>query len=329
MIDPGRLAVSRAFTMLSALSVARCRSGAPEAVPPCVCFCSFLLLAPVLLTFTLGWRRCDAAPAPMRPAAKSLTNSIGMKLMLIPAGTYQMGSPDTEPDRDDCEGPRHQVTITASFYLGVYEVTQEEYRQVMGMNPSHFRAGGERAARVRGMDTRRFPVENVSWEEAVKFCKKLSASPREKRAGLAYRLPTEAEWEYACRAGTSTAFHTGPSLALWQANFNGNDPPKAAHVPYRNRTMPVGSYKPNTFGLYDMHGNVCEWCADWFDEANYTREPRRNPRGPAGGSLRVLRGGCWWRGEWSCRSAYRTRSAPEARWNFVGFRVACVALRVR
>jgi len=214
-----------------------------------------------------------------------VANSIDMRLVLIPPGEFLMGSPETEENRSDNEY-QHRVRIAKPFYLGVYEVTQSEYEGVMGKNPSAFSKDGARSDKVGAMDTSRFPVEAVSWENAVEFCQKLSELPEEKRFGCVYRLPTEAEWEYACRAGTRTPFHFGTSLSSTQANFDGNYPyGSASKGPNLSRTATVGSYRPNAWGLYDMHGNVLEWCQ--------TRLPERRPwpGGPRGlGSARTNRG---------------------------------------
>ena len=255
-----------------------------------------------------------AALAPETPCAaedgKVLTNSIDMKLARIPAGKFLMGSPPTEPERDP-EETQHEVAISRPFYLGVHEVTQAQFQRVLGRNPSFFhpKGGG-------GPD---HPVDQVLWQEAVDFCKKLSALPAEKAAGRVYRLPTEAEWEYACRAGTTTPVAFGTTLSSTQANFNGNYPyGDAARGPYLQRTAKVGSYPANAWGLYDMHGNVWEWCSDWYDPAYYSHSPREDPKGPAkgvvdngfGGFFVVVRGGCWLDEGRGCRSAYRFRLMP-------------------
>ncbi|MBW3543969.1 MAG: formylglycine-generating enzyme family protein, partial [Planctomycetes bacterium] len=176
------------------------------------------------------------------------------------------------------------------------------------------------------------PMENVLWERAVDFCKRLSQRPEERRAGRTYRLPTEAEWEYACRAGTTTPFHFGDALSSTQANFNGDYPYRdAAKGPYLRKTAPVGSYAPNAFGLYDMHGNVAEWCADWYDPDYYRDSPREDPLGPPVGVVPtdfntwylVVRGGSWLDDARACRSAYRFRAMPNNTYRLIGFRVAC------
>jgi formylglycine-generating enzyme required for sulfatase activity len=174
------------------------------------------------------------------------------------------------------------------------------------------------------MDTGDFPVEQVSYDDAVEFCRKLSEMPAEKRAGRKYRLPSEAEWEYACRGGASSyqVFHFGNSLSSKQTNFNGNFPyGGAGKGGWLGRTCKVGSYAKNRFGLHDMHGNVFEWCADWYGADYYGKSPRRDPQGPSEGSLRVIRGGGWDLNGRDCRSAFRVRHAPVVRGHDLGFRV--------
>lgn len=256
---------------------------------------------------------------------KILTNSLGMKLARIPAGTFQMGSPRSERERDSKE-ELHEVTITRPFYLGVYEVTQAQFVKAG--------TGAKNRSAFKGDDR---PVENVEWVVAKEFCQKLSALPAEQKAGRKYRLPTEAEWEYACRAGTRTAFHFGNSLSSRQANFNGNYPAGDGKPgKYLRRTAKVGSYSPNAFGLYDMHGNVAEWCADWYDPEYYEDSPDADPLGPPFGVVAtrfknngnqnffvVVRGGCWVDDARACRSAYRFRAMPKTQYRLIGFRVAC------
>ena len=217
------------------------------------------------------------------------TNSIGMKLKLIPAGTFTMGE----------GGEAHKVTLTKPFGLGVYEVTQEQYQQVMGTNPSKFKAPQN-------------PVERVSWTDAVEFCRKLSALPAEKKAGYVYRLPTEAEWEYSCRAGTSTTYSFGDSESELgdYAWYNSNS---------GATTHPVGGKKPNGWGLYDMHGNVYEWCQDWHEKS--PSGSTTDPTGPSSGSYRVIRGGGWFGYSGYCYSASRYWNSHNLRINYQGFRV--------
>ncbi|HLJ96439.1 MAG TPA: formylglycine-generating enzyme family protein [Gemmataceae bacterium] len=251
-----------------------------------------------------------------------ITNAIGMKLALIPAGRFSMGSPADEAERDTDEA-QHEIVITTPFYMGVHEVTQREYERVMGKNPSFFHA--------KNGGSPDHPVDQVLWGEAVEFCTKLSALPEEKKVGRRYRLPTEAEWEYACRAATKTAFHFGNTLSSRQANFNGHFPYGMAEGggTYLQKTAKVGSYQPNAFGLSDMHGNVAEWCSDWYDPEYYRHSPKEDPRGPAqgvvdtgfGGFYHVVRGGSWLDEGRGCRAAYRFRFMPSDRYRLVGFRV--------
>ena len=276
---------------------------------------------------------CTLAVAALASAACSaigeephiITNSIGMKLVRIPAGTFMMGSPRSEADRDDKE-KLHEVHITKPFCLGVYEVTQAELAKGM--------ADAKNRSTFQGDDN---PVENIEWTLAKAYCERLSARAEEKQAGRKYRLPTEVEWEYACRAGTSTAFHVGDSLSSKQANFNGNYPAgDAKKGKYLRRTNRVGTYRPNAFGLYDMHGNVAEWCADWYDPDYYPDSPEQDPLGPPTGVVPTkfnnngnqnffvtVRGGCWVDDGRACRSAYRFRAMPKTQYRLIGFRVAC------
>jgi formylglycine-generating enzyme required for sulfatase activity/Flp pilus assembly protein TadD len=241
-----------------------------------------------------------------------ITNSIGMKLALIPAGKFLMGSRespkalakefDTKAKYFEKERPPHRVRITKPFYLGVYEVTQEQYKKVMGENPSVRKQSGSDA-----------PVESVFWDDAQEFCWKLSELAEEKEAGRRYRLPTEAEWEYACRAGSAEKYCYADDRSRLgdYAWYYGNSDRK---------THQVGQKKPNAWGLYDMHGNVWEWCADWYD--SYANSPMDDPAGPATGLSRVYRGGGWYDPAWLCRSAYRYFLSPDYRADFIGFRVA-------
>jgi formylglycine-generating enzyme required for sulfatase activity len=257
-----------------------------------------------------------------------VTNSIGMKLAPIPAGTFIMGSPRGEADRNQRE-TRHEVTITKPFHMGVYEVKQSEYVQVMTGLPDF-----QNRSVFKNPNN---PVENVEWKMAKIFCERLTAISREKTDGRKYRLPTEAEWEYACRAGSTSAFHAGESLSSDQANFNGRYPAgKAAQGPYLRKPARVGSYKPNAFGLHDMHGNVSEWAADWYDPNYYEDSPEEDPLGPPFGVVAtkfnnfgkqnffvVVRGGNWVDDGRACRSAYRFRAMPNTQYRIIGFRVVC------
>jgi formylglycine-generating enzyme required for sulfatase activity len=238
-------------------------------------------------------------------------NSIGMKLVLIPKGSFMMGSPHEKAPwlgswmYSDEE--QLQVTISKDYYLGVAEVTQGQYEKVMGNNPSRFQGG-----RIKG-NSLNHPVEQVSWKDAVQFCRNLSGLPEEKKAGRVYRLPTEAEWEYACRAESETAFSFGDSKHslgdfAWSLHNSGG------------KTHPVGEKNPNAWGLYDMHGNVWEWCSDWYGD--YPKGAVTDPVGPGKGLFRVLRGGSWVNKAASCRSADRFGSYPSDRDCFSGFRVA-------
>jgi formylglycine-generating enzyme required for sulfatase activity len=237
-------------------------------------------------------------------------NTIGMKLRLIPPGEFLMGSPASEQDRSDDE-LQHQVRLTTAYYLGTFEVTQAQYEQVMGTNPSRFQGSA-------------LPVERVSWEDAQEFLRKLN--DRERSTGRVYRLPSEAEWEYACRAGTTTPFHHGESLDASQANFNGNSPyGKGTKGEYRERTTLVGSFRANALGLYDLHGNVLEWCQDGYDKDFYRSSPTDNPVNEHVNTGRALRGGSWFTDGRFCRAADRNWFAPGVRVIFVGFRVVCSA----
>lgn len=289
--------------------------------------------AAVLLALVVGLVATRGKPVPNRPETVVVetapTNSIGMKLAPIPAGKFLMGAAPGEAGAQGHESPRHRVEISRPFQMGVHEVTQAQFEQVMGYNPSYFCKAGDGADKVAGMDTTSFPVESVSWGEAVAFCRKLSERPAEKKAGRAYRLPTEAEWEYACRVGAETAFHTGSTLTAKQANINGwfrYGPSERG--PNLQRTTTVGSYPPNEYGLYDMHGNVWEWCHDWWDPGYYGKSPQTDPTGPDSGENRVVRGGAWENIYWPTgvdhRCAYRGADPPGARLRHVGFRVVCL-----
>ena len=270
----------------------------------------------------------NTTPTPPVTTKEMTSKSTGMKLALIPAGTFQMGSPASEKARSADEGPQHTVRITQPFYMGVYEVTQAEYESVMGTNPSWFSKTGSGKSGVSGMDTSKFPVETVSWDDAQEFCRKLSA-----KDGVTYRLPTEAEWEYACRAGTTTPFHFGSTLNGDKANVDGNFPyGTTTKGKYLERPTTVGAYAKNDFGLYDMHGNVFEWCEDTYDESAYGKRSgtTSDPKVTSGSEYRVLRGGSWYFYSQLARSANRNYSTPDDRdYNNSGIRVVSSAAAVR
>ena len=235
------------------------------------------------------------------------TRQAGIVLRLIPAGTFMMGGPLTEFGRYDDE-VLHQVTLTKQFYCGKFEVTQDQWQRVAGDNPSKFRDVGGDA-----------PVEQVNWDECQAFLTKLCQI--EGAPEGTYRFLTEAEWEYACRAGTAAAFHYGDHLDSQAANFDGNYPYGAGCTgPYRATTVSVGSFRPNAWGLHDMHGNVWEWCQDWY--GSYPSSSVSDPLGPHLGDRRVRRGGSWHGYGMCCRSARRRVLTPTLRYFNVGLRVA-------
>jgi formylglycine-generating enzyme required for sulfatase activity len=296
-----------------------------------------------------------------------ITNSIGMELVLVPAGEFKMGSGESaeatatffnkncgmdvltaESFKD--EHPQHRVRITKPFYLGAYHVTRGQFRQFVkdsgyktdaekGENlgawgwdsdKKEFGFNAKYSWRNAGFEqTDEHPVVNVSWNDAVAFCKWLS-----KKEGKTYRLPTEAEWEYACRAGTTTRYHSGDDPETLATVANVADAAAKAQFPDWKWTIkandgyvftsPVGKFKPNAFGLYDMHGNAWQWCADWYGADYYTKSPTDDPTGPSGGSRRVFRGGSWIGDAWLCRSAFRCRIGPGFRSALLGFRASLV-----
>ena len=308
------------------------------------------------------------------PAAQPPTfeNSLGMKLALIPAGEFLMGSDETPealakvyPQYDPArflrlgdEAPVHKVRITRPFYLGRHEVTVGQFQKYLqasgnvpesiadatggyGYNPAYDPKKSARGDAFEGRDPKYswsnpgfkqgpdHPVLNVTWNDAVRLCEWLS-----KQEGKKYRLPTEAEWEYACRAGTRTRYHNGdsPEALLQVANIFDADSKQnwtqwaqyalAGHDGFAF-TAPVGSFAPNAFGLYDMHGNAWEWCADWQSETYYAESPLNDPKGPAAGEVRVRRGGSWHTWPFYARASYRNWNAPTTRYTLVGMRLLC------
>jgi formylglycine-generating enzyme required for sulfatase activity len=235
----------------------------------------------------------------------AVTNSIGMKFVWIPPGSFVMGSPKEEEGREllKTDETQHKVTLSKGFYMGVHLVTQEEWQAVMGKNSSSFK--GEK----------NLPVEQVSWDDCHDFIKTLREKDKKP-----YRLPTEAEWEYCCRAGTRTPFHFGKTISTEQANYCGEavygDGKKGV---YRKKTTPVGSFPANAFGLLDMHGNLLQWCQDWLGD--YPQKDVSDPQGPENGESRVLRGGSWSHTPGHCRSACRNGNGPGGRDRHYGFRL--------
>ena len=282
------------------------------------CFCDAHLVASWTLATLLlaGCVRQSVHTTTGEEQEPVFTNSIGMQLVLVPAGDTLMGSPDSHRTMDGSQ-PRHRVRITQPFYMGAYEVTQEEYELIMVNRPSHFGDTGVGWQAVEGLDTKRYPVDRVTWGEAVEFCRRLSELPEEEEAGRVYRLPTEAQWEYACRAGTESAYSFGDTINLTQANINGVSNESAANGPLL-RTAHVGSYPPNAFGLCDMHGNVWEWCVD--GNRPYSASQQEDPQGPPA-LYYMLRGGAWDFPAEFCRSDYRTEAM--AGYVYFGFRVVC------
>jgi formylglycine-generating enzyme required for sulfatase activity len=239
--------------------------------------------------------------APKTPA-KNFTNGLGMKFVWIPPGSFMMGSPKEEKERGD-EETHHKITLSKGFYMGIYTVTQEQWKEIMGNNPSFYK--GEK----------NLPVETVSWEDCQKFIKKLREKDKKP-----YRLPTEAEWEHACRAGTKTPFSFGETISTDQANYNGNVTyGNGKKGVYREKTTPVGSFPSNAFGLHDMHGNVLQWCQDWYGD--YQQKDVLDPQGPEKGENRVLRGSSWGSFPVNCRSAFRYGVGPGNRGYNDGFRL--------
>ncbi|QEG01355.1 Serine/threonine-protein kinase pkn1 [Stieleria maiorica] len=269
----------------------------------------------------------DEPSAPQKPQPEELKasflNSIGMKFQRIPPGVFSMGSAIDQPGRKPDEFP-HLISISREFFLAAYEVSQSEYRFVMQSNPSYFRIHGDGQKDLQGQLPDQLPVEQVTWDEANEFCRRLSRLPAETASGRRYRLPTEAEWEYACRAGTETAFFFGDQIGQNQVNGDGRFPygtsPRTAFL---RRTCDVAMFRPNAFGLYNLSGNVAEWCQDWYDADYYRSSHDDNPTGPITGSERVLRGGSWFDGGVALRSSNRQSAAPTTRLPFHGFRVVC------
>jgi formylglycine-generating enzyme required for sulfatase activity len=237
---------------------------------------------------------------------EDLGKGIKLEMIAIPGGTFLMGSPENEAGRRDTESPQHQVSVP-SFFIGKYLLTQAQYQAVMGNNPARFKGNNR-------------PVEKVSWDDAVAFCQKLT-----QKTGKNYKLPSEAQWEYACRAGTTTPFYFGKTITPDLVNYDGNYVYAAAPKgKYRKQTTDVGTFPPNAFGLYDMHGNVWEWCEDDWQE-NYIIAPLNGSASISQSTRKVLRGGSWVNNPVNCRSAYRNYNDAGFVYYNGGFRVVCGA----
>jgi formylglycine-generating enzyme required for sulfatase activity len=282
-----------------------------------------LLTVPLIATAFMPVRSRPWAPETWQ--TKVIENSIGMKLVRIEAGVFQMGSPIGELERNAQEH-QHEVIISKPFYMGKFEVTQQEYERIMGKNPAAFSKTGQQRNLVAGLDTQRFPIEMVSWHEAKEFCKRLTDLERGAlriTATMAYALPTESEWEYCCRAGTQTPFAFGETISTDQVNYDGMQSVYGAGKPGKrlNRPVPVGSYPANPWGLHDMHGNIWEWCEDGYAADFYKTGPKIDPVNPNNGDSRLLRGGGWGTNPGLTRSALRGYNGVSTRFEYNGFRV--------
>jgi formylglycine-generating enzyme required for sulfatase activity len=261
------------------------------------------LIATVIVTMVVLAVATSQLMAPGATYAGLIEPQTGMEFVAIEPGSFVMGSPIREAGRNTDE-VAHRVTITKRLFVGRHEVTQTQWAMVMGQNPSHFK------------DCSRCPVENVDFYEVATFITKLNAQSTSMR----YRLPTEAEWEYVCRAGTRTPFTTGERITADQANVDGRFPyAGSAAAASSDKTRPVGSFAPNPWGLYDVHGNVWEWTNDWYGP--YDSRADTDPKGPGAGTVRVIRGGSWHFDANSARCALRYTHAPQDKGFSLGFRV--------
>jgi formylglycine-generating enzyme required for sulfatase activity len=287
-------------------------------------------------------------------------STLKMTMRRIPKGTFRMGPTESDlanfnklkTKPGSLEGPQREVRIGEAkafqgkrFYMGKYEVTQGEFKTIMGYNPSYFStdAKGDRGTYLKGSEPAggaalvkaltpaqrdRLPVENVSQEEAVRFCEKLTEMEKKAGSAIVYRLPTEAEWEYACRAGTTTAYHFGEAITINDVVFNGKfaSSPKAKELGVAETPVPVDDArfqsKANRFGLVHMHGNIREWCSDWQGKIDVSQSS--DPEGPKTGTLKIVRGGSWYSDAFGCHSSLRLSFAPGHRYQYAGFRVVCL-----
>jgi formylglycine-generating enzyme required for sulfatase activity len=284
------------------------------------------VVAAGLLVAWFVWR--PDPPKPPKP--EPFTNSVGMAFVPVPDGEFLMGAHAQDKDRLPVEQPQHRVRITRPFFLGVREVTQQQYRAVMQANPSAHSTAGAEKTKVKGLKTDHLPVENVTWDDARRFCERLTALPAEQGHRRTYRLPLEAEWEYACRAGGAPErrFNFPETDFFGSANLVDNTRPGPARM--RGRPVEVASFRPNAWGLHDMHGNVREWCADWYDPAYYRQAATaggaaRDPRGPRASpsGTRVVRGGSFSDAPSVARTTARAGQLPNDGAGNIGFRVAC------
>ena len=258
-----------------------------------------LMLAATCVSFTACGGDDDDEKGDDTPKFQNQTitvDGVSFKMIAVEGGTFQMGSPESDAEADDDEKPQHEVTLS-NYYIGETEVTQELWETVMGSNPSEFKGP-------------KLPVEKVSWDDCQTFIGKLNA-----QTGMKFRLPTEAEWEYAARGGkkskgyTYSGSNTIDDVAWYVANSGAT-------------THEVGKKRANELGIYDMTGNVWEWCQDWYGETYYENNSTTDPQGPVSGTSRVLRGGCWWFDSWLCRVADRNWLSPGHRNDYLGFRLA-------
>ncbi len=264
------------------------------------------LVSLVVLIFSIAYIGCDR-----KPVSTMIEPLLGMEFILIPKGSFMMGS--HENNDDSKSGLLHKVNISRDYWLARTEVTQEQWQKIMGGSEIHI----EKPSPFRGRHPK-YPVVSVSYFDIARFLEKLNGLSDEYH----FRLPTEAEWEYACRAGTKTPFSYGSRLTDSLANYNAKIPSKYSSLGnYPAHPKPVGSYAPNKWGLFDMHGNAWEWVSDWYGP--YPKEEVTDPEGPANGKEKVIRGGSWYFGAENAKSSHRRTHEPKL-WGFsIGFRIVC------